>query len=217
MTDQPQSYSRWWHRYLRFSMRGLIVLVLVTGGGLGWFVRSARDQYAAVKAIEAARGNVSYQWEWKNGRYIPDGAPWWPKWLSDRIGIEYLASVTCVQFFFNCTDKELVHLGRLNQVDTLSLPGTRITDAGLAHLEGLSRLHTLNLWGNQVTDAGLVHLRGLSRLSWLCLDQTAISDVGLKQLASLRNLETLSVERTRVTEAGVKELQRALPGLRIIR
>ena len=88
MTDQPHHTSRWWHRSLRFSVRGLIVLVPLTGGGLGWIVRSARDQVAAVKAIEAAGGNVGYQWEWKDGRSVPDGAPWWPKWLSDRIGVE---------------------------------------------------------------------------------------------------------------------------------
>jgi hypothetical protein len=162
-------------------------------------------------------GSVSYKWEWKDGRSIPNGAPWWPKWLSNRVGIEYLDSVACVEIFFRCTDKEVVHVGRLSQLDTLSIPGTRISDAGLAHLEGLGRMHTLNLWGNKVTDAGLVHLRGLSRLRWLCLDQTAVTDMGLKQLAGLRNLETLSVERTRVTEAGLGELRRALPRLRTIR
>jgi hypothetical protein len=29
MTDQPQPRSRWRRRYVRFSVRGLIVLVLV--------------------------------------------------------------------------------------------------------------------------------------------------------------------------------------------
>jgi len=192
-------------------------MVLLIGGGLGWFVRSAREQLAAVKAIKAAGGDVSYEWEWNEGRSTPGGAPWWPRWLSNRIGVEYLYSVARVGIFFTCSDKELVHVGRLSHVDTVSVPGTRISDAGLAHLEGLWRLHTLNLWGNKITDAGLVHLRGLSRLRWLCLDQTAVTDLGLKQLVGLRNLETLSVEHTRVTEAGVRELQRALPSLRIIR
>lgn len=217
MTDEPQPKLRWWQRYLRISMRGLIVLVLVIGGGMGWIVRSARDQLAAVKAIQAAGGNISYQWEWKDGHSLPDGAPWWPKWLADRIGVEYLASVARVEIYFGCTDKEVVHIGRLGQLDTLSLPCSPVSDAGIAELEGLWRLRTLNLWGNTVTDAGLVHLRGLRRLRWLCLDQTAITDRGLKQLADLRNLETLSIENTRVTDLGAAELRRALPGLRIIR
>jgi hypothetical protein len=59
MMDQQQTSSRWWRRYARFSVRGLIVLVLLVGGGLGWMVRSARDQRGDVKAIEAAGGDVS--------------------------------------------------------------------------------------------------------------------------------------------------------------
>ena len=35
--------SRHWRSYLRLSMRGLIVLVLVTGAGLGWLVRERSD------------------------------------------------------------------------------------------------------------------------------------------------------------------------------
>ena len=41
-------------KYLRFSVRGLIVIVLVVGGCLGWIVRSARIQHEAVAAIEVA-------------------------------------------------------------------------------------------------------------------------------------------------------------------
>ena len=76
----------------------------------------------------------------------------------------YFSSVTCVSIFFTCTDKEMVHIGKLSQVDTLSLAVTQISDAGLEQLAGLGRLRVLNLWGNQVTDAGLVHLSGLTRL-----------------------------------------------------
>jgi spermidine synthase len=44
-----------WLRRLRFSLRGLIVLVLVIGGGMGWMVHTARDarvQRATVAAIK---------------------------------------------------------------------------------------------------------------------------------------------------------------------
>ncbi len=47
--------SRPWQRFLRFSVRGLIVLVLVIGAGLGWIVRSAQVQREAVAAIERRR------------------------------------------------------------------------------------------------------------------------------------------------------------------
>ena len=52
--------SRPWRRLLRFSVRGLIVLVLSIGLGTGWLVRSARIQQEAVAAIQAAGGTVQY-------------------------------------------------------------------------------------------------------------------------------------------------------------
>jgi hypothetical protein len=43
-------------------MRGLIVLVLVIGGGLGWVVREAHMQRDAVAAVVKAGGTVLYDW-----------------------------------------------------------------------------------------------------------------------------------------------------------
>ena len=54
------SVSRPWRRYLRFSVRGLIVFVLVIGVGLGWIVRSAHIQRDAVAAITKAGGLTFY-------------------------------------------------------------------------------------------------------------------------------------------------------------
>ena len=73
-----ESVSRSWRRFLRFSMRGLIVLVLVIGLGLGWMVRTirrARIQPEAVAAIRKARGNVLFDWQLKNGRYWRTAKP----------------------------------------------------------------------------------------------------------------------------------------------
>ena len=52
MDEQVVSQNRRWWNYLRFSIRGLIVLVLFTGGGLGWLIRGARIQREAVAALE---------------------------------------------------------------------------------------------------------------------------------------------------------------------
>jgi hypothetical protein len=55
--------SRSWRRFLRFSVRGMIVVVLVSGGWLGWIVRSARIQREAVAGIRNAKSRVSSDWE----------------------------------------------------------------------------------------------------------------------------------------------------------
>ena len=61
MTARPP--TRWHRRHLRFSLRALIVFVLVTGGWLGWTVHRARVQREAVAAIVKASGAVVYDWE----------------------------------------------------------------------------------------------------------------------------------------------------------
>ena len=73
MTDQAKPVRRPWQRFLRFSVRGLIVLVLVIGAGVGWLVRSARIQRDAVAAIQNAGGSVSYDWVISSGNLNLNG------------------------------------------------------------------------------------------------------------------------------------------------
>jgi hypothetical protein len=70
---------RWWKRpLLRLSVRMLMVLVLLVGGGLGWVVRRATIQRQAVESIKKAGGRVAYDWEFPNGKPTLKGAtsPW---------------------------------------------------------------------------------------------------------------------------------------------
>jgi hypothetical protein len=70
------------------SLRVLMVLVLLLGGGMGWYAYRARMQRLAVPAIEAAGGNVNYDWEMKPDMSGPMSAePGWPrKWLVKLLG-----------------------------------------------------------------------------------------------------------------------------------
>ena len=69
MPDQPLGTSR--RRWLRISVRGLIILVLVIGGWLGWAVHNARIQREAVAAVERAGGEVMYDWQWQYNAPAP--------------------------------------------------------------------------------------------------------------------------------------------------
>jgi hypothetical protein len=181
--------SRLWRRYLRFSVRGLIFFVLVIGAVLGWVVHEARVQRDAVAAIEKAGGWVSYDWG-RDGKSIPGGQPWAPRWLVDLIGIHYFGQVTAVGLASSSTaDATLAQVGRLTGLRFLTLPGSNVTDAGLVHLKQLTKLSRLDLRDTQVSDAGLAHLTGLTKLTRVYL-------FGAK-----------------VTDSGVNELKRALPGL----
>jgi internalin A len=235
--------SRPWRKYLRISVRGLIVLVLVIGAGLGWIVRSARIQREAVAAIENAGGSVTYDWEWSNGKSIPAGKPWAPRWLTDLIGVDYFGRVTTVRLFSSsrASDATLAYVGRLTRLQglydnsstvsdagfahfkgltslsDLNILNTRVSDAGLAHLKGLTNLSALYLGNSQISDAGLAHLKGLTRLSVLYLDLPHVTDAGLAHLKGMTNVSELHLCGTPVTDAGEKELKQALPRLKIIR
>ncbi len=192
MDHQAKAVSRPWRRYLRFSVRGLIVLVFVVSAWMGWVVRSVSIQREAVTAIRNTGGNVSYEWEWWNRIPLSGGKHWTPRWLVDLIGVDYFVHVTGVATF-SATPVVLAKVGRLSRLESLGLSPSTIDEEGLAHLEGLNNLVYLDLGGTRVTDAGIVRLCRLTKLT------------------------ALSLAGTKVTDAGIKELQRALPRLTIHR
>ena len=91
MTDQAKPISRPWRRLLRFSVRGMIVVVLVIGGWLGWIVRTAPTiQREAVAAIEkptapspttgSTRAPFKMVCEGHRSSDLTE-VPVWPQWL----------------------------------------------------------------------------------------------------------------------------------------
>jgi len=138
MTDRAKPLSRPWRRFLRFSVRGLIVLVLVLGGWLGWIVRNARIQREAVAVIRKmggsftydwawrdgetaagirnANGTLLYDWEWYFGEEIPAGKPWAPKRLVDFVGVDYFGNVAEDGLNHKVNLETVVQIGRLTRL-----------------------------------------------------------------------------------------------------
>jgi hypothetical protein len=165
MSSQPDRISHPWRKYLRFSVRGLIVFVIVVGAGLGWVVRQAHIQRDAVAAIVRAGGVVEYDWQRGNGKSIPGGEPSAPRWLVHLIGGDYFGHVTAVWLSDTKeTDAPLADVGRLTRLEEFYINSQAISDAGLEHLTGLTNLSVLWLYRTQVTDVGLAHLKGLTQL-----------------------------------------------------
>jgi hypothetical protein len=209
--------ARPWWRYLRLSVRGLIVLVLVIGGGLGWIVHSAKVQRDAVAAIRTTGATVLYDWESTDGQPLLWSQPWAPQWLVDSLGVDYFGHVTYVSgapygallgaTFSAVTDAEMVFIGHLSRVETLLLRSAPMTDAGLAQLKGLTQLRELDLGGTRVTDAGLAHLKRLTQLRELDLGGIRVTDAGLAHLKGLTQLRELNLAVTQVDDAGLLHLK----------
>ena len=207
MNDQPNPACRPWHRFVRFSVRGLIVLVLAVGVLLGWTVRSARIQREAVAAIKNAGGNVTYDWEWNNGKSIPAGRPWGPQWLANLIGVDYFGHVTTVGLYQPINDSVIVQVARLTSLQQLHLSGTSTSASGLSHLKGLTNLWSLTIQSTPVTDAGLVQLEGLPNLSELYLDDAQVTDAELVHLKAFTKLSYLSLWGNDIDDAGLVQLE----------
>ncbi|QEH38975.1 hypothetical protein OJF2_75870 [Aquisphaera giovannonii] len=212
--EPPVSRRPWWQR-LRLSVRALMVLTLVIGGLIGWFIRCATIQREAVEAITAAGGSVRYDFQDDARPRLrnPSGTPSVPRWLVDLLGIDFFADVTTVSIQGPQGDAILGHIGRLHRLRWLTARSTPLTDAGLAHLAGLSELRGLSCSGSPaLTDAGLARLSGLRRLE--ALDVEGISGIkgpGLSHLAGLDRLRYLVFYTE--TDAGLPSLSQ-LAGLR---
>ncbi len=208
-----------WRRWLRMSVRGLIVLVLVTGAVLGWIVRGARIQQDAVAAIKGARGSVVYDFEMPNGRYNPAGKLRAPRRLVELVGIDNFSHVVDVRLYLQppaaASDILMTHVGRLAQIERLTVLGRFLTDSGMASLAGLSKLSTLDLSYSNVSDAGLAHVQGLTELSSLDLTGSPVSNEGVAHLKGLTKLLLLDLRSTKISDGGLTHLE-GLQNLRVL-
>ena len=110
---------------MRFSVWGMIVLVLVLGAGLGWFgrvIRSAHIRREAAAAIAKIGGTV----------YAFDR-------FDNVSNVEFIAPSS------TAPDAALADFGHLTHLQVLVLSGSNVSDAGLAHLKGLTKLSELRL------------------------------------------------------------------------
>jgi Leucine Rich repeat len=190
-------------RVLRFSLRGLLLLVLVVAVALGWAIHEARKQgmqRMSVVALEEMGCGVFCANS--DDRHILIQR------LSELLGEADSPAVLRVNAVATeINDAGMIHLQRLTDLISLDLTGTPVTDAGLLHLSGLTKLYALGLDETQVTSVGLVHLQAMTKLQGLGLKKTRVADAGLIYLRRLKELDTLDLSGTPLTDAGLVHLQ----------
>jgi hypothetical protein len=204
-------------RWPRFSVRTMVVLVLVAGLGLSWVAskfRAARRQREAVEAIVKVRGEVDYGQQsrvvhWALGQRLRFGPPPRHAWLRDRLGDDLFESVTVARLTGQgpATDSDAAYLAALPDLEEVCIDHVPITDAGLAPLAGLAKLRRLRLTDVPITDAGLAPAPRWPRLTDVTLDRTRVGDAALAYLGRMSQLRMLSLQWTRVTDAGLAHLK----------
>jgi hypothetical protein len=196
-----------WRRLLRVSVRGLIIAILAIGSWLGWIVRCAHIQRDAVAAIESSRGHVAYDWDVVDRDQIMRRKPWAPRWFVDLVGVDFFGHCTSVRLNRIETDTVMAQVGRLAQLDRLTVSATTLSDGELTHLKDLTNLDFLSLDGTHVSDVGLAHLNRLTKLSSLNLRGTRVSNNSLAQLKALTKLSSVDLSDTHVADGGLTHLK----------
>jgi hypothetical protein len=198
-------------RWYQFTLRTLLVLVLLCAVACSWFavkMNRARRQKEAVAAILNAGGEIGYDYQLDGGLRTRGGEPPTPAWLRDLLGHDFFEDVVCVWLHKGMGDEVASRLGGLPKLERLHVWSSPVTVAGLVHFKGLTELHTLTLVDAGIADAHLAHFSGLTELKYLYLSRNPLGDVGLPHLTGLAELVILDLTETDVSDAGLEHLKR---------
>lgn len=222
MQTETPTPSRRPRRWLSFSLRSLLVLMVLSALGLGGWQRYYAPyvkQRAAADALTKMGAQIQLRpvgWAWER-RLLGENQ------LQDVVSVHLEA--TAVQ------DQDLRWLEDLPNLERLYLArNPQLTDAGMRHLAGLRRLRRLSLWRTGITDAGIGHLAGLRELRVLdiqrqgttaCLEHLQdldslqklrfnfpVDDRGAEILASFPNLEVTYLATRGLSDRGAADAAR---------
>jgi Leucine-rich repeat (LRR) protein len=201
-------------RWLRISMRTLLLIVLVLCAWLAYVSNRARKQEELVRRlVHEGRGVVGYHHQIDaNGKGIRDAPLPGPAWLRKLIGDHAFLRLWFVGLYTS-NEEDLRLLSQFPSIEQLSLDQVR--DEDLRFVAPLRNLKKIELSSMFVTNDGIKHFSGLRKLEELVLGHARIGDNGLKPLAGLSNLRELSLIDTQVTAEGVAWLRKRLPQLKI--
>jgi hypothetical protein len=188
-------------RHFQFSVRTLLVGVLLMSVPLSWLATKRWRERRAVAEIRRAGGTVLYEYHpphtWRGSRFV-----------RTVFGDDFFAQEYQVGFYpQKANDRALRHLRDLPEVKVLCVESGDVTEAGLEHLEGLTELVYLWLDEAKVADAGLEHLKGLTSLADLHLPRSLVTGSGVRHVKGLPDLRGLDLAGAPVTDAGLRHVE----------
>ncbi len=201
----------------RFNLRTLMLLVLVTGGTVGWFsLQRQREAHRkwVIATIQASKSSIEYDGLgisrilWFGGSADPASLPQKPltgdeiKCLGSCSRLRELMMVSSVM-----TDECLAALAHDTMLESLYSYKPKITDAGVKHLATLNGLKKLQLLrAPELTDASLAHIRGLTKLEEINLSGTNITGSGVAHLTGMTGLRSLMISSSPLTDEGLANI-----------
>jgi hypothetical protein len=203
-------------RRLAISLRLFLVLVLLAGSWMAWKANRTRAQRRAIRAIEQAGGEVFFDYQYRDGKVIPEGKPREPLWLRRWLGDEFFHDVVRVDFSMTGSRVNVAMSGveQFDRLEELDFIGSKLDDTGLSHVKGLKALRVMELFMTDVTNVGLRHLRSLASVEELSivpkrgeLGRVYIEEDGLANLEGLKRLRKLNLFNTGITDRGVAHLK----------
>jgi len=213
--------SNRYRKYLRVSLRTLMVLVVIFGVLLAWRVNKARQQRRAIAAVQEYGGWVHFDYELVNGKVTPGQGPWAPLWLRRMLGDEYFREVAYVSLAYDRQGGKRVEIANFKPCDELLeqlvtqtglkqllMQRTQATDEGLKYVGEMTALEELYIWdATSITDPGVAHLAGLKNLKKIHVDSSKMTDEGLVLLSSLPRIEELSLQSSHFSDQGFLRLK----------
>jgi Leucine-rich repeat (LRR) protein len=194
---------------LQLSLRALMAIVLVLGGGVGWVIHRAHVQRDAIMTIERAGGSVAY------GNMTP-GTPGSvttsradnpvTAWVRRHLGRDFTDTATYVYLSGKQFDDEALRAAcRLPWLEELWVENTGSTDLAAEDLQHLKRLRVLDLKLNRITGRPLRHIGEMSELRELNLamrlSPVPLRDEDMAFLKRLTKLERLQLPSDELTDA----------------
>jgi hypothetical protein len=196
-------------RWLRFTIRGLLMLVLAIAVVMAIWSSQARKDRLARQTVRTFGGSYGTE------TFLSA-----PDWMVKLLGDEYFFRVQGIAIASGAfRDNDLAPLEGLHGLRGLTLTNTHVTDAGLKRLAGLGNLTTLELKLTDVTDDGMQYLKAYSQLEDLNLIDTEITDKGLSSLPYFPKLYRLWIGKSNIqgekeqpvsdiTDAGLSAIER---------
>lgn len=195
-------------RWLRFSIRALLVLVTLICILLGWLGREIYQHHqrrAMFSRIEVSGGDVFADLDaFHYGPTLTFSEQLLTWWYGSEV---YLLQIDTVQLRDGNQDVLLSDLAALHTVETLTLENVAITDETVRVLQQMKSLKDLNIISHTITPGELSRLAAIPTFHDLRLGLDAANNANLAVVKPLASLSSLVLIEGPLTDEGLRSLQ----------